>query len=147
MQCNLSSYFSNELKYQSIYVEIFRVSINLDYAGIGTNMAFNPIPVFYYAFYCDPKYSMLYIGTNMITGFLSFLCSLSDWIHQAENAKIKILVFSLSGVPATIGLTHLLIRQFTYHNFGDPYTVVPSLYLFLVTVLCYATGFYTYMIK
>lgn len=54
----------------------------LDFAGIGINMAFSPIPAFYYASYCNWDIGFLYISINIIAGTISFISNLFDWTHR-----------------------------------------------------------------
>lgn len=46
-----------------------------------------------------------------------------------------------------VGLVHLIINEFLYGNYGDQYSIVPSLHFFIPALLSYACGFYTYVSK
>lgn len=62
--------------------EVYKSSLMLDFAGIGINMAFSPIPAFYYASYCNWDIGFLYISINIVAGTVSFISNLFDWTHR-----------------------------------------------------------------
>lgn len=84
--------------------------MRLDFAGIGINMAFSPIPAFYYTFYCNWEAAKFYIVINIVLGTLSFVSNLFDWIHRQENALLKFTILALSSLSCTAGVVHMLIN-------------------------------------
>lgn len=40
------------------------------------NMAFSPVPAFYYAFYCDKQTAFTYLAIIIIAGTVSFISNL-----------------------------------------------------------------------
>ena len=147
LQCCVPLDLSIECKYYLANLEIYKLSLSLDYAGIGINMAFSPIPAFYYSLYCHQTTALTYITLIFIAGTVSFTTSLIDWFNKKEHFKIKAVILSVSAVICVVGLIHLMVNEFKYGNYGDGYSIVPSLYFFIPTLLSYACGFYTYMRK
>lgn len=45
-------------------------------------MAFSPVPAFYYTMYCRPGVGVIYITVIVVAGTISFLSSLTDWLHR-----------------------------------------------------------------
>jgi predicted membrane channel-forming protein YqfA (hemolysin III family) len=82
LQHRLPPHAPHERKYPNLNTEAYKTYLGLDFAGIGINMAFSPIPAFYYAMHCEPHIAMTYIVVIVIAGTLSFATCLSDWVHK-----------------------------------------------------------------
>jgi predicted membrane channel-forming protein YqfA (hemolysin III family) len=54
----------------------------LDYAGIGINMAFSPIPCFYYSLYCHESTAQTYITIILLAGCATFATQMIDWFKK-----------------------------------------------------------------
>ena len=139
------TFYSPPAKVHSPDSEIYVISRSLDYAGIGINMAFSPIPACYYGFYCDQPIATTYITLISISGVLSFSVSLIDWFQKEEHFKFKAGIFLMSGIVSVAGLIHFTIREVVYNNYGDGYSTIPSLYLFIPALGCYGIGFLVYI--
>lgn len=48
-------------------------------------------------------------------------------------------------MSCAVALVHIFINEFYYSNFGDAYSMVPSLYFYIPTLLCYMFGFIFYI--
>jgi hypothetical protein len=57
---------------------MYNFSLRLDLAGIGMNMAFSPVPAYYYAFYCNKSNAFIYITIIVIAGTASFVSNLFE---------------------------------------------------------------------
>lgn len=108
-------------------------------------MAFSPVPAFYYSFYCDKTTSSIYISLILFAGTLSFITSIFEWFKRKENAIYKIAILVISSLICCAGLIHLTINEFYYGNFGDRYSIVPSLYFNFAALLSYGFGFIFYL--
>jgi predicted membrane channel-forming protein YqfA (hemolysin III family) len=110
-------------------------------------MAFSPIPAFYYSFYCHKQTAFIYLSIIIAAGTASFVLNLFDWVHRKENKIIKFFILILSSIACVVGLSHILINEFVYSNYGDSYTIVPALYFFIATLLSYLMGFIFYITR
>ena len=110
-------------------------------------MAFSPVPAFYYSFYCSKFSGTIYITLVVIAGTLSFVTSMIDWFKRKENLIYKISILIVSSLVCVTGLVHLTINEFVYGNYGDKYSIVPSLYLNLSVLVSYGIGFIFYLRK
>lgn len=119
----------------------------MDFAGIGINMAFSPIPCFYYSLYCHQSTATMYIALVLIAGTITFLSQMIDWFKRKENAIYRTATLTLSSIICVVGLTHLIVNEFVYGNYGDQYSIIPSLHFFIPALLSYACGFYFYLSK
>jgi hypothetical protein len=145
LQCRLPLDPPHEREYSFPKPEIYKSSLMLDFAGIGINMAFSPIPAFYYTLYCNWDIGFLYIFINIFAGTVSFISNLFDWTHRKENAVVRFSILATSSVSCAVALGHIVINEFYYGNFGDAYSMVPSLYFYIPTLLCYMMGFFFYL--
>lgn len=117
----------------------------LDFAGIGINMAFSPVPAFYYSLYCNWDIGFFYIFINIFAGTVSFISNMFDWTHRKENTVIRCAILMTSSLSCIAALAHIVINEFYYNNFGDNYSIIPSLYFYIPTLLCYGFGFFFYL--
>ena len=137
----------NELKYLFINIEINKISLSLDLAGIGINIIFAPIPFIYYAFYCDKQTAYIYISINVAVGTASLVSNLFSWAHKHENRGLRVSIIGISATICSIGLIHAFINDFVFNNYGDSYTMKPMLYFFIPTTLFYSIGFMFFLAK
>ena len=54
------------------------------------------------------------------------------------------MVLIFSSLVAFVALIHMLINETIFDNFGDQYTFVPSVYLYIPAFISYGCGFYFY---
>lgn len=100
-------------------VEVYKISTGLDFAGIGINMSFSPIPFFYYSLYCQESTAIIYISVILVAGCATFATQMIDWFSKKENFIYRTGVLVFSSIVCLVGLFHLLINEFVFHNYGD----------------------------
>lgn len=63
--------------YTAHSLEIYKLMVRLDYAGIAILIAGSTYPPVYYVFYCNPIYYWTYLSLISLTGVIVFICTLS----------------------------------------------------------------------
>lgn len=111
------------------------------------NMMLAPIPFIYYAFYCDKQKAYTYIAINVAVGTASLVSNLFSWAQKHENRGLRILIIGVASAFCTIGLIHVFVNEFIFGNFGDSYTMKPTLYFLIPTTLFYSVGFMFFLAK
>lgn len=110
LQCSVSLGLPDELKYSFLNIEINKISLSLDLAGIGMNMMFAPVPFVYYAFYCDKQTAYTYIAINVVAGTASLVSNLFSWAQKHENRGLRISIIGVAAAFCSIGLIHVFIN-------------------------------------
>lgn len=80
----------------------------LDYAGISILIAGSCYPPYYYFFYCEPFWRIVYLSFITIFATSVFLYSFEKNFNKPHNRKLRGILFLTLGVSAGIPVIHLM---------------------------------------
>lgn len=83
----------------------------MDYAGICFLISGSTYAPFFYGFYCNQFYAIVYIGLNCVTCLAVFVVSLFDFIHTLEYRPLKGKMYAALGAQSLMGSIHLMIAS------------------------------------
>lgn len=83
----------------------------------------------------------------MSIGISLFILSVFEWLHRPEQVNVKAFLYGGFGVFNIIPMSHLLINDFFFDNFGDTYSFSPSLPYYFMIGVSYLTGLYVYTVR
>lgn len=101
-------------------------------------------PALYYGMYCNPELAAFYLTIICILGLSLFIVSLFSILHRPENFTLKSLAYGGFGVSLSIPLSHGVINELYFNNYGDQFSMSSSLIYYLLCGFCYLFGLYIY---
>lgn len=105
------------------------------------------MPAAYYGLYCRFEVAIFYIVSAFIIGGTLFVFTLFDFLHRPENLVIKSLAYGGFGVSLVIPIIHMLLNEFVYGNYGDPFSFALSVPDYALVGFCYLMGLYVYTVR
>ncbi len=71
--------------------------------------------------YCQIAVAIFYLSISIVIATACFIVCLFEWIHRAENTKYKAFLFGGYGLTMLVPLSHLMINDLVYDNYGDTF--------------------------
>ena len=91
-------------------LEICKILLEMDFAGIGGCLGFGLVPLFYYYFYCNRMVGFIYIGANIV-GAVSFsYYSIKLQFTKEKLNLFKYITLTIYGIGSIAGLTHIILE-------------------------------------
>lgn len=146
-ECALPSLLPDVEQYLFFYIEIYTITNRFDYAGINLLIAGSAFPPFYYSMYCQLAVATIYLALSLLIAIFCFIVCLFEWIHRPGHEKYKAFMFAGYGLSMTIPLTHCLINEFVYDNYGDTFRFSGSLPYYILLGVSYLGGLYIYTVR
>jgi adiponectin receptor len=125
----------------------YTITNRFDYAGVNLLISGSAFPPLYYGLYCQLAVATLYLTLILITATFCFVVCLFEWIHRPGHEKYKAFLFGGFGVSMIIPISHMLINEIIYDNYGDPFEFSTSLPYYLLLGASYLTGLYVYTVR
>lgn len=127
--------------------KVHKILHRLDMAGISILNFGSSYAVFFYAFYCRPLVSTIYVSILFIACLIVFIVSLGDKIHLHEYVRYKGLMFAFLGLSNVVPFTHLCLLSISASPDNDnmPFNLA-FIGVCLMAVL-YLTGLAIYVAK
>lgn len=131
-----------------ISFKVNRVLQRLDHAGISILIFGSSFTIYYYYFYCNMVFKILYSVIISVACFSCFFISLMDFIHRPEYTKIKSVMYASLGLSNVVPFLHMCVLSWyaSPHNPYIPFNI--SFFLLFIMALIYLVGLaiYTYNI-
>jgi adiponectin receptor len=143
----LPSVLSHVQQYFILKVETYTITNRFDYAGINLLIAGSAFPPLYYSMYCQIAVAIVYLSISFVIAVFCFIVCLFEWIHRPGHEKYKAFLFGGYGVSMMIPISHLIINEVIYDNYGDPYIFSVSLPYYLLLGVSYLSGLYIYTVR
>jgi hypothetical protein len=89
----------------------------------------------------------IYLSSSVLTALFCFVVSLFEFIHRKENSHYRAVVFGGFGLTMVVPLSHLVINEFLFANFGDPFQFSSSYFYYFGLIASYCIGLYIFIIK
>jgi hypothetical protein len=65
--------------------------------------------------------AVLYLSWTFAAAVACFVICLFEWIHKQGNEIYRSVVFGSFGFSMAVPLTHMVINEVVFDNYGDPY--------------------------
>lgn len=111
----------------------------LDYAGIALMIVSSFVAPIYYAFFCNPLASQIYLTSISLLGILVIITLLAPSLSAPQFRPLRAILFLSMGFSGIIPAAHALIL-----HWGHPHIFVALGYE-LAMALLYATGVVFYV--
>ena len=121
--------------------------MRFDFAGISLLIAGSAFSPFYYALYCNFAVAEIYLTLSVAAAVFCFVFSLFEFIHKKENMKYRAILFGSFGLSMIIPLSHLVVNELVFDNFGDPFRFSSSYVYYIGLTASYCIGLYIFAIK
>ena len=95
--------------------------------------------------YCQLEVATIYLTVTIVIAMICFTISLFEWIHRAGNEKIKGFMYGGFGCSLAIPLFHMMINDFFYDNYGDPFEFISSFPYYVFLGASYIGGLVIYV--
>jgi adiponectin receptor len=118
----------------------YNISISLDYAGINIFIAGSVFPALYYGMYCYFNVAYFYMTIIMLIATTLFVLSLTDWFKKPENFVLKSICYGGFAFFLLIPISHLVINEIFFHNYGGDFSFLPSMQWYILGALCNLIG-------
>lgn len=108
----LCLFFSSS--YHLFYVKNLTVSKymrRMDYAGISILIAGSTSPGYFYGFFCNQFFALLYVGYVLSTCSVVFVISMTNWFHDPKNLHLKSFIYGGLGISAAFPMIHLVVNE------------------------------------
>ena len=147
LQYYISLIPSSFQKYLTFYVETFGLLLRFDFAGISLLIAGSTFSPFYYALYCNFAVAEIYLSISSSLAVICFVLGLFEFIHKRENAKYRAIIFGSFGLSMIFPLSHLVVNEMIFDNFGDPFRFSSSYPYYIGLTVSYCLGLYIFAIR
>jgi adiponectin receptor len=97
--------------------------------------------------YCQMAVATIYLTFSVTAGIVCFLVCLFEWIHKLGNEKYRSLLFGTFGLSMLVPLSHLVINDVVYNNYGDPFSFTSSITYYVLLAFSYMLGLYIYTVR
>ena len=121
--------------------------LRFDFAGISLLIAGSSFPPFYYGMYCTFAVAEIYLILIICAATICFILGLFEFIHKHENAIYRSIIFGTFGLSLSIPLFHLVINEFVFDNYGDPFQFSSSYPYYIFGISSYILGLYIFTVK
>ena len=121
--------------------------LRLDFSGINILIAGSSLPPLYYGMYCNFDMAAFYLLSISVVALVLFALTLMDFFNKPENENIKSMAFAGFAISLLIPLTHMLINEKLFNNYGDPFTSDTSLGYYVLLSFSYAFGLAIYLAR
>jgi adiponectin receptor len=123
------------------------VLLRFDFAGISLLIAGTAFPCFYYGLYCQMAVATIYLTWTFAAALACFVVCLFEWIHKAGNEKYRSVVFGSFGFSMAVPISHLVINEAFFDNYGDPYEFSSAGVYYAILISCYIVGLYVFTVR
>lgn len=121
LQHNLPPLLPHVHKYLSIDSGTYLITNRFDYAGVNLLISGSAFPQLYYGMYCNIEMAIIYLTCIVIVAVGCFVACLFEWIHRPGHEAYKGWLFAGFGLSLGIPVSHMLINEIFYNNYGDPF--------------------------
>lgn len=97
--------------------------------------------------YCQIAVATIYLSVSLLIATFCFIVCLFEWIHKPGNEKYKAFLFAGFGLTNLVPISHLIINEVIYDNYGDSYQFLPSLPYLILLGASYLGGLYVYTVR
>lgn len=97
--------------------------------------------------YCHFAVAEIYLTSIVVAAVTCFVITLFEFIHRKENIIYRSVVFGTFGLLMAIPLTHLVVNEFLFDNFGDPFRFSSSYEYYIGLIIAYCSGLYIFSVK
>lgn len=126
---------------------IYTITNRFDYAGINLLISGSAFPPVYYGMYCQIDVAIIYLTITILIATFCFITCLFEWIHKPGHEKYKGLLYAGFGFTLAIPLGHMMINEFFYNNYGDPFEFSSSMPYYVLLAASYLGGLYIYVVR
>ena len=130
-----------------IILGAYQLFCRLDYAGINLLISGSAFPALYYGMYCTPMLATFYLIFIVTIGLSLFIITLFEYLHRPQNFVLKSCAYGGFGVSLVIPLSHAMINEIVYNNYGDNFSMVASLEEYIAVGISYLGGLYIYTVR
>jgi adiponectin receptor len=95
--------------------------------------------------YCQLDVAIIYLTCTIIFAIVCFVICLFEWIHRPEHKKYKGWLYATFGGSLSIPLSHILINELIFDNYGDPFEFSSSFVYYVLLAASYFIGLYIYV--
>ena len=121
--------------------------LRFDFAGISLLIAGTAFPCFYYGLYCQMAVATIYLTWTFAAALACFVVCLFEWIHKPGNEKYRSVVFGSFGFSMAVPISHLVINEAFFDNYGDPYEFSSAGVYYAILISCYIVGLYVFTVR
>jgi len=147
VQHHLSPLSSYVFKYTIYHLETYGLLLRFDFAGISLLITGSTFPPLYYGMYCQMAVATIYLTISISAAVICFVVCLFEWIHKLGNEKYRSLLFGTFGMSMFIPLSHLVINDVMYNNYGDPFSFTSSITYYVLLASSYMLGLYIFTVR
>ena len=123
--------------------KIHKYFSRFDYGGISLLISGSTFPPYFYFFYCDKVYQIIYLIFISFFGLCVFLYSFNEKFHLKETKKIRGTLFLIFGISAGIPILHMAFFGKDIKGFFG----MPKLFFWYIGGLCYILGAFLFMFR
>jgi len=88
--------------------------LRLDFSGIVFVIYGTGIITYYYAYYCEPGYQILYISLGSLVSLIVIICLLQEKMLKDEYIPIKIMLYTILSICLAVPIIQMIYRR--YHS-------------------------------
>ena len=97
--------------------------------------------------YCQLAVATIYLALALLVAIFCTVVCLFEWIHRPGHEKYKAFMFGGYGLSMMIPLSHCLINEIVYDNYGDPFQFSGSFPYYILLGVSYLSGLYIYTVR
>lgn len=83
----------------------------------------------------------------MIIGTTLFAFSLTEWFKKPEYFVFKSICYGGFAFFLTIPITHLIINEMLFNNYGDKFSFIPSAIWYVSGAIAYIMGLLVFTMR
>lgn len=91
--------------------------------------------------------ALLYLSWTFLAAVACFVICLFEWVHRPGNEKYRSVVFGSFGFSMAVPLSHLVINEVWFDNYGDPYKFSSAGVYYGLLISCYIIGLYIFTVR
>jgi hypothetical protein len=91
--------------------------------------------------------ALLYLSWTFLAAVTCFVICLFEWVHRPGNEKYRSVVFGSFGFSMAVPISHLIINEAWFDNYGDPYKFSSAGVYYALLVSCYIIGLYIFTVR